>query len=117
MHLPERWGILQFSSSTSPRDDEVALEYKEWDVRCCAMALYYAQKRCHEKEGKYTDVMECLKPFFKQPFPLHSAADVSVTLQEDGFIATAKIGELTATIDQDRYLIVSEDVLSDPSTE
>ena len=118
MHLPERWGILQFSSSTSPRNDEVVLEYKEWDVRCCAMAVYYAQKGYYNKEGKYTDLIESLKPFFKQPFLLHGAADVSITLtKEEGFIATAKIGALTATINQERYLTVSKDVVGPPFSE
>lgn len=118
MHLPERWGILQFSSlTTSPRsDDEVLLEYKEWDVRCCAMAVYYAQKGYYDKEGKYTDVLERLEPFFKQPFLLHSAADVRVTLTEEGFSATAKIGALTATINQERYLVVNEDDDVSPSS-
>jgi len=118
MHLPERWGILQFSSSTSPRKDEVVLEYKEWDVRCCVMALYYAQKGYYNKEGKYTELMERLKPFFKQPFLLHSAADVRITItEEEGFTATVTIGSLTATINQERYLVVREDVLSSYSTE
>mmetsp|Transcript_18122 Transcript_18122/g.36388 ORF Transcript_18122/g.36388 Transcript_18122/m.36388 type:complete len:376 (-) Transcript_18122:54-1181(-) len=118
MHLPERWGILQFSSSTSPRNDEEVLEYKEWDVRCCAMALYYAQKGYYNKEGKYTDLMERLKPFFKQPFLLHSSADVRITItEEEGFTATATIGSLTATINQERYLVVRDDVVSSPSTE
>ena len=118
MHLPERWGILQFSSSTSPRNDEVVLEYKEWDVRCCAMALYYAQKGYYNKEGKYTDLMERLKPFFKQPFLLHSSADVRITITEEtGFTAAVTIGSLTATINQERYLGVRDNVVSSPSTE
>jgi len=117
MHLPERWGILQFSSSTSPKDDDVVLlEYKEWDVRCCAMALYYAQKGYSDKEGKYTDLIERLEPFFNEPFLLHSAAEVHVTLiGEEGFSATAKIGAFTATINQERYLVVSEDDVLSPS--
>ncbi len=110
MHLPERWGILQFSSSTSPRNNEAEkVYYKEWNVRCCAMALYYAEKEYYNKEGKYTDQIEKLKPFFKQPFLLHSAADVRIVLTEEegGFIATTTIDSLTATINQERYLVVS----------
>ena len=46
MHLPERWGIVQFSSHV-PLDKATAHEvkalyYDEWPSRCAAMALYYA---------------------------------------------------------------------------
>ena len=118
MHLPERWGILQFSSEASPNKDEVVIrEYKEWDVRCCAMAVYYAQRACCEKEGRYTDSIEQLKPFFKDPFPLHSAADVNVTPTEGGYVAAVTIGSLTATINQERYLVVNNNDVSPLSEE
>jgi hypothetical protein len=38
MHLPERWGILQFSSG-SPLDGEEMKYYEEWPARCAVMAL------------------------------------------------------------------------------
>jgi hypothetical protein len=107
MHLPERWGILQFSSSASPRNDEVKIYYEEWDVRCCAMALYYAEKEFFNKVGQYTDQIEKLNPFFKPPFPLHSDADVHIKLTEEGFVAKAALGLFTAAINQERYLVVS----------
>ena len=82
------------------------------------MALYYAQKGYYNKEGKYTERMERLKPFFKQPFLLHSSADVRITITEEtGFTAAVTIGSLTATINQERYLVVRDDVVSSPSTE
>lgn len=37
MHLPERWGILQFSNK-SPGNDETKY-YEEWPARCAAMSL------------------------------------------------------------------------------
>jgi hypothetical protein len=107
MHLPERWGILQFSSSTSPSKDDMKVHYEEWDCRCCAMALYYAEKEYFEKENHYTDNIEKLKTFFGPPFPLHNDADVSIVLTEEGYTAKASLGLLTATINQERYLVVS----------
>ena len=38
MHLPERWGIVQFSSR-SPREGEQMKYYAEWPARCAAMSL------------------------------------------------------------------------------
>ena len=107
MHLPERWGILQFSSSTSPSKDDMKVHYEEWDSRCCAMALYYAEKEYFEKEKRYTDNVEKLKTFFKPPFPLHNDAEVHIVLTEEGYTAKTSLGLLTATINQERYLVVS----------
>jgi len=59
MHLPERWGILQFESKTEP--DNERKYYEEWPSRCAAMALYYAMKGYHDKEGKHTTDIEVLK--------------------------------------------------------
>jgi hypothetical protein len=107
MHLPERWGILQFSSSTSPSKDDTKVHYEEWDCRCCAMALYYAEKEYFEKEKHYTDTVERLKTFFNPPFPLHNDASIRIELTEKGYTAKASLGLLTATINQERYLVVS----------
>ena len=38
MHLPERWGIVQFSSK--PPQQEDLKYYEEWPSRCAAMALW-----------------------------------------------------------------------------
>ena len=37
MHLPERWGIVQFSSKAPLRDQ--LKYYEEWSARCAAMSL------------------------------------------------------------------------------
>eukprot|EP01083_Nonionella_stella_P243493 848394_1 len=37
MHLPERWGIVQFESKTESADE--VKYYQEWPSRCAAMAL------------------------------------------------------------------------------
>ena len=41
MHLPERWGILQFSDLTPGED--ILVYNPEWEVRQVAMAVYYAE--------------------------------------------------------------------------
>ena len=112
MHLPERWGIVQFSSKVPLEEEELGdgvkmLYYEEWPCRCAAMALYYALKGYHEKEGKYTDNIALLKQYAVEHFPILEEVQSSVFLADDGFIATATIGSRTATVNQERYLVVS----------
>ena len=106
MHLPERWGILQFESKPQSK----LKYYDEWPVRCAAMAIYYAMKGYHEKNGKYTIDIEALKAYSKPPFELCEQADVviSVTPSGDGYTAKAAIDDsYTATVNQERYLTIS----------
>lgn len=103
MHLPERWGIVQFEST--PGDAKVY--YEEWPARCAAMALYYAMKGYHEKEERYTHEIEALKPYSKEPFPICEDADMSVRLTSNGYEAEATVGSHTATVNEERYLVVA----------
>ena len=104
MHLPERWGILQFETQAKK---EIKY-YEEWDARCAAMAIYYAQKAYHKEEGKYTTDNEDLKYYSKQLFPICNEADVVISLTEEGYEASATIESHTATVNQERYLAVSK---------
>ena len=49
MHLPERWGIVQFSEG-APGGTAPA-HYAEWSARGAAMAVYYAQKAYAKDHG------------------------------------------------------------------
>jgi hypothetical protein len=56
MHLPERWGMLQFASG--PVNATPAQYNIQWTVRAVAAAVYYAQHAWRHGPGKgvaYTD--------------------------------------------------------------
>ena len=103
MHLPEMWGIVQFESNKTSQ----STYYEEWPARCAAMALYYAMKTFHEKEGKYTNDVEALMPYSKEPFPICNDAIMTITLTDDGYEARATLDSHTASVNQERYLVVS----------
>lgn len=108
MHLPERWGIVQFESEKGCS----TRFYEEWPSRCAAMSIYYAMKEYNEKVGKYTSNVEALKPFAKQPFPISKEASITISLTTGGYEATATIGPFSATVNQERYLVVSSKMAS-----
>lgn len=80
--------------------------YEEWPSRCAAMSIYYAMKGFHEQEGKYTSDIEALKQYSKPPFVICDSADMTIDLTENGFDATATIGSYTASVNEERYLVV-----------
>lgn len=76
MHLPERWGILQFEDSM----ETGASYYQEWPSRSAAMAIYYAQHAYASKHGgNYTAVLAELLPYSSDPFPICSEAETFIT--------------------------------------
>ncbi|KAL7511933.1 hypothetical protein ACHAXN_009586, partial [Cyclotella atomus] len=105
MHLPERWGILQFSSKSPGEDD--AKYYGEWPSRCAAISLYYALKAYYEAEGRFTKDVEALKQYSNNVYPIPGEADISIDLTDNGYNARATLSTYTATINQERYLVVS----------
>mmetsp|Transcript_23303 Transcript_23303/g.50476 ORF Transcript_23303/g.50476 Transcript_23303/m.50476 type:complete len:386 (+) Transcript_23303:56-1213(+) len=105
MHLPERWGLLQFESKD--KSDDTARHYEEWPSRCAAMAIYYAMKGYHEKEGKYTTDIEALKPYSKPPFPICEEAEIAINITTDGYEAKSTLASYTASVNEERYLVVS----------
>ena len=68
---------------------------------------YYALKAYHEKEGKHTTDIEELKRYSKDPFQMSDNADMLVVLKDNGFEANAILNSLMATVNQERYLVVS----------
>jgi hypothetical protein len=60
MHLPERWGILQFADGAVNKT--AAIPYPDWAAREVAMALYYAEKAYSEQHnGTYTEDLSALQ--------------------------------------------------------
>mmetsp|Transcript_15980 Transcript_15980/g.30357 ORF Transcript_15980/g.30357 Transcript_15980/m.30357 type:complete len:222 (+) Transcript_15980:697-1362(+) len=111
MHLPERWGILQFSGKSTPSresgEDAEMKYYEEWECRCAAMALYYAQKGFHKEMGLYTDKVELLKQYSIDYFPICEYAKTSILLVDGGFEARVTVSSKTAIVNHDRLLTVS----------
>lgn len=60
MHLPERWGIVQFSNESPGSDDTFThspeIKY-EWVLR----ELYYQQRKFRQEYGEYTDNLNQLQ--------------------------------------------------------
>ena len=55
MHLPERWGMLQFAAGAV--NATPATYNRQWTVRAVAAAVYYAQRAWFDGpgEGTFTD--------------------------------------------------------------
>lgn len=108
MHLPERWGIVQFESNA--QFDSKLLYYDEWSCRCAAMAVYYAMKRYHEIMGSYTSNIEDLKPHACNIFPICDEADIFINLIHNGYKARVYLAPYTASVNEERYLLVQHDI-------
>lgn len=113
MHLPERWGILQFAdarvNATAPA------RYTQWPVRSVASALYYAQRAyAGAHNGSYAPTAAALLPYTPDPAVLDgtcSAGAPAVQLAPGARAYTATVydaaGVWAATIRDDRYTLVS----------
>ena len=109
MHLPERWGILQFSNEMP--STEVKLKYyEEWPVRCAAMGLFYALKGYHSNESTYTDDLKAVAAHSAKPFAICNEAATAIKLTDDGYEAKVTLGQFTATINHERYLVVERGI-------
>lgn len=65
MHLPERWGFLQFSTGTP---NTTAQAYPvEWPVRAVASAVYYAQHSYWGVYNAWAPNASALLPFVEDP--------------------------------------------------
>lgn len=120
MHLPERWGILQFTTKPPSSSDGVRGEeyYTEWPSRCAVMAIYYAMKAYHAKVGFYTTNIDSLRDYSTPPFVLLEGVHYNTSLDDNvgigikltstgGYEASVTMGSYTATVNDERYLIVT----------
>lgn len=109
MHLPEKWGMLQFSTdlvgTTLPKYN------KEWTIRSVAMSLYYAQHAYYSQKGHFTvNIFDLEK--YADPHMLDGTCTFIpiITLDKNATKFTALIishnKQLSATIKDDRYLEV-----------
>jgi hypothetical protein len=119
MHNPERWGLLQFSSSVSPSSSPAVepVYYDEWPARSMAMAVYGAQHARFAAEGAFASCLTDLAPYSSPPFELCPSAEAVIELIVDGdtgattgFTATVPSPDgapLAATVTTDRLLTVT----------
>jgi hypothetical protein len=68
---------------------------------------YYALKAYYEAEGRFTKDVEALKQYSNNVYPIPGEADISIDLTDNGYNARATLSTYTATINQERYLVVS----------
>jgi hypothetical protein len=121
MHLPERWGIMQFArgavNATAP------VTYGQWPVRAIAAEVYYAQHAyAGAHNGSYAATQQQLSPYVSDPAIVDGTctggAPIAIFLSVDGggaprFNATvppvpsAGAPAVSATIRDDRLLTVN----------
>ena len=66
MHLPERWGFLQFSRL--PPGEDTLVRNNEWTVRQVSMAVYYAEHAfAADHAGAFTDNVQELTKYLRWP--------------------------------------------------
>ena len=61
MHVPERWGYVQFAAATSGAAEEAFVENRNERVKWALRQLYYRQRDFHETHGQYATDLSDLK--------------------------------------------------------
>ena len=60
MHMPERWGYVQFSSAAAGRGTEGFVEDPNERVKWALRRLYYRQRRYRDEHGGYATTLDAL---------------------------------------------------------
>ncbi len=119
MHLPEKWGMLQFADTAVNATQPIW--NAEWPVRSIAAAVYYAQHAyAAASNGSFTSTLSDLVPFLESPDIVDGTCTQGVPVQLGAYndsaagwrftasIPPSSVGSPTAraTIDELRYLLV-----------
>ncbi len=111
MHLPEKWGMLQFADG--PVNATQPVYNPEWPVRSVAAALYYAQHAyAAANNGTFTADVQSLFWYVSDPHILDGTCTSvpAITLTNGGKNFNASLtsmdGTQLATIQDDRYMRV-----------
>jgi hypothetical protein len=120
MHLPEKWGMLQFAEGGV--NGTLPLWNAEWPVRSVAAAVYYAQHAyAGANNATFTSVLSDLVPFLESPDILDGTCtqgipvslgvytDVSGASRFNATVPPSSVGSPTAvaTITDQRLLQVT----------
>jgi hypothetical protein len=87
MHMPERWGYVQFSNHSAGTGTEAFVEDPNERVTWALRRLYYRQRRFHDANGRYAATLDALDASNIRV----DGADFRPVLQ-----ATASLYEITA---------------------
>merc|ERR1712118_486796 len=114
MHLPERWGYLQFSDQPPASDPTVdAVRDPDWPLRRVAMLVYDANAQYHEDHGVYTDSLAALRHVSDVPLAFDGLCthrpEISLTDEGQGYTAAIRAWQTgrVARVRNDRLLTVS----------
>jgi hypothetical protein len=119
MHVPDKWGLLQFRNVTVPgdafrvkkhgADDINALFYDEWPIRSIAMIIYYAEHSFYNEFGTFTSNVTALNMFASPPV-LNACCSQLPEIESDRSTFVAQVTDTTArfsaTVRTDRLLTV-----------
>lgn len=83
MHMPERWGIVQFAGDANVAGESVAAD-PDANVREVLRELYYAQRRYRDAHGRYADDFAALD--------VRATADIVMQRTQGGYEITAPAG-------------------------
>jgi len=113
MHMPDRWGILQFSTA-APGSTAVVRD-PDWRVRHVASAVYYAQKAwAKNHKGVYTSNIQDLQslPAYSGLLDGTCTKLPMISLEDNGKKFQAEVQskdqKTTASIDQHRRLLIKK---------
>jgi len=109
MHLPERWGMLQFA--TGAVNATAPIINTEWPLRAMASAVYYAAHSfANAHNGSYVgaDAPGALLPYTQTPWALDgTCASAPLLTVQNGtaFVAwiVAADGSMASSVTNDRY--------------
>ena len=116
MHLPEKWGMLQFATGTV--NMTAAVTNGEWPVRAIAAAVYYAEHAyAGDHNGTFTERVDDLVPYLADAAIVDGTCTggapviLGVSQSPAAFVAAVPAstfgdGFSTATINQVRFLQV-----------
>jgi hypothetical protein len=62
MHMPERWGYVQFSGAAAGSGPDAFVEDPNERVKWALRRLYYRQRRARAAEGSYASSLDALNP-------------------------------------------------------
>jgi hypothetical protein len=87
MHMPEMWGVVQFSDLTAEEGPVALMASEDEAVRWALRELYYAQKSYHRRHGRYARWLEELGP--SRRLPDGSPVGIRLVSSETDYSASA----------------------------
>lgn len=61
MHMPEAWGVVQFSESTTDQQNAVFQQNKDWETISSLRNLYYRQNNYRKQFGEFASSAQALR--------------------------------------------------------